>query len=139
MLTVKRIHRPWSLDDLFDDQQWCPVCKGNQFTNLEGAGIWCDQCNAEFELRYTAGDPGVVIDCKPPDWTYYKITRETWTRQDRPHFWQVLKECDDGLDGRDLWCTNLDISDLGEHRHLYIRRDDPAMGEPQEHVVKQIA
>ena len=139
MLAVKRIHRAWSLDDLFDDQQWCPVCKGNEFTNLEGDGVYCDQCESGFSLRYTAGDPGVVINCKAPDWTYYQITRKTWTHQERPHFWQVLKECNDGLDGRDLWCTNLDIKDLGRHRHLYLRRDDPAMGEVQEHPVKQVA
>ena len=139
MLAVKRIHRPWSLDDLFDDRQWCPVCKGNQFTNLEGAGIWCDECNAQFEVGYTSGDPGVVITCTPPEWSYYAITRKTWTQEDRAHFWQVLKPCDDGLDGRDVWCTNLDIKDLGAHRMLYLRRDDPAMGEVQEHPVKQTA
>lgn len=137
MLVTKRIHRPWSLDQLFDDDQWCPVCKGTKFTEVEGLGIYCDQCQAEFSLRDTTGDPGVVIDCEPATWTYYPIPRAAWTKKERPVFWQVLKPCNDGLDDRQRWCTNLDISDLGENRNLWLRKDDPPMGKMQDQVTRQ--
>src|SRR5262245_56940150 len=43
----------------------CPVCGGTEFTELVPAGgIWCNECNAEFSCRDTAGDPGLVIDCE---------------------------------------------------------------------------
>jgi hypothetical protein len=42
----------------------CPVCGGEDFTQLGVAGgVWCDQCNAEFRVRGTSGDPGCVVDC----------------------------------------------------------------------------
>lgn len=42
----------------------CPVCGGDDFTELgTGGGVWCDQCNAEFKVRGTAGDAGCVVDC----------------------------------------------------------------------------
>lgn len=41
----------------------CPVCGKNEYTSLSHTSVWCDNCNAEFKVRYTAGDPGCVIDC----------------------------------------------------------------------------
>jgi hypothetical protein len=42
----------------------CPVCGGENFTEMgTGGGVWCDECNAEFKVRGTSGDPGCVVDC----------------------------------------------------------------------------
>jgi len=41
----------------------CPLCCGNQFTSVDHAGVYCDDCNARFLVRDTAGDPGCVVDC----------------------------------------------------------------------------
>ena len=105
MLTTARIHPPWSLSDLFDDGQWCPICHGRAFTHTEGAGLDCDQCGASFELRYTAGDPGVVIDC----WGNAKgkyAALAAGIHGPLYYFWQVVKECEEGLDDRQRWCSN---------------------------------
>lgn len=40
----------------------CPTCGGSDFTSLSGSGVWCAQCNTGFSVRYTAGDPGCVVD-----------------------------------------------------------------------------
>lgn len=41
----------------------CPLCQGTTFVSVELAQVWCQQCNAQFTVRYTAGDPGFVVDC----------------------------------------------------------------------------
>lgn len=41
----------------------CPICQGNSFVSHDHSAVWCDGCNAKFQTRDTAGDPGVVIDC----------------------------------------------------------------------------
>lgn len=41
---------------------YCPVCGGKHFTSLSFASVRCDQCNARFNVRYTGGDPGCVVD-----------------------------------------------------------------------------
>lgn len=41
----------------------CPLCNGKQFVSHDHSAIWCDDCNAKFQTRDTAGDPGVVVDC----------------------------------------------------------------------------
>jgi hypothetical protein len=41
----------------------CPICKCNNFTSLDHTSVWCDNCNAKFQTRYTGGDPGLVVDC----------------------------------------------------------------------------
>jgi hypothetical protein len=147
MLRTERIHPPWSLDDVFGDGQWCPVCHGTEFVFLEGHGIFCCTCNAEFKLRATAGDPGVVVDCLPiAQDGRFVVTRPVREGHpgDRPYFWQVLKECESGLADRDKWCTDLDLSDLGEHRFLHVYRSDPPMGQEvfwytTHDLVKQLA
>lgn len=41
----------------------CPVCGGDDFTELgTGGGVWCDECNTQFKVRGTSGDPGCVVD-----------------------------------------------------------------------------
>lgn len=41
----------------------CPVCGGDDFTEAGvGGGIWCDECNTQFKVRMTSGDPGCVVD-----------------------------------------------------------------------------
>lgn len=40
----------------------CPFCGGSDFTSLALAEVWCDACNVQFNVRYTAGDPGFVVD-----------------------------------------------------------------------------
>jgi len=51
----------------FNPFEWdalkCPMCGGNKFGSLSHSAIYCDSCNARFEVRYTGGDPGCVIDC----------------------------------------------------------------------------
>jgi hypothetical protein len=46
----------------------CPLCSGTEFTSLDLAETWCDSCNANFSVRYTAVDPGFVVDCH---WSHY--------------------------------------------------------------------
>jgi hypothetical protein len=41
----------------------CPLCQTNQFVSVAHAGVYCDECNARFCVRDTAGDPGCVVDC----------------------------------------------------------------------------
>lgn len=41
----------------------CPLCGGNKFTSANHAAVYCDCCNARFQVRPTAGDPGCVVDC----------------------------------------------------------------------------
>ena len=41
----------------------CPLCDGNEFISIGQAGVYCDECNAKFSVRDTAGDPGCVVDC----------------------------------------------------------------------------
>lgn len=40
----------------------CPLCAGASFTTHDLASAWCDRCNAAFQVRSTAGDPGFVVD-----------------------------------------------------------------------------
>lgn len=47
----------------------CPLCGGTAFSSLDLAGVWCDTCHAQFQVRYTAGDPGFVVDCT---WEHYQ-------------------------------------------------------------------
>ncbi len=41
----------------------CPLCDGTTFVSVGFSGVWCDQCQAEFHVRHTAGDAGFVVDC----------------------------------------------------------------------------
>lgn len=41
----------------------CPLCQGSEFVSHDHSAIWCVGCNAKFQTRHTAGDPGVVVDC----------------------------------------------------------------------------
>lgn len=120
MLTTTRIHPPWSLTDLFDDGQWCPICHGRAFTHTEGAGLTCDQCAAVFELRQTAGDPGVVIDCWGNPQGKYAATT-TGIHGTIYYFWQVVKECEEGLADRKRWCSHSGKYGLSYHA------DDPLL------------
>jgi hypothetical protein len=40
----------------------CPLCGCRKFTSLSCSSVWCDKCNTNFNVRYSAGDPGCVID-----------------------------------------------------------------------------
>lgn len=120
MLSTTRYHQPWGLADLFDDGQWCPICHGRAFTHCEGAGIECDECGATFALRSTAGDPGVVIDCwGNPQGKYAAIV--PGIHGTIYYFWQVVKECEAGLDDRQRWCSH-----SGTYGHTY-RATDPLL------------
>jgi hypothetical protein len=48
----------------------CPLCGGAAFTTVAFASVWCNGCNANFNVRYTAGDPGFVVDCTWPHLSY---------------------------------------------------------------------
>jgi len=41
----------------------CPVCNENRFESINYASVYCSNCNAQFIVRDTGGDPGCVIDC----------------------------------------------------------------------------
>jgi hypothetical protein len=41
---------------------FCPICRGTEFTSIEGTVAVCSTCNTSFLVRYTAGDPGFVVD-----------------------------------------------------------------------------
>ncbi len=58
---------PLTIDKISRLDTWnriiCPVCGGNDFVSLNHTSVWCNDCNAELEARYTAGDRGYVVDC----------------------------------------------------------------------------
>ncbi len=59
----------------------CPVCEGTEFVSLHGASAWCDECNAQFQVRHTAGDPGYVVDCFTKHCTaYYKDEKRDYRK-----------------------------------------------------------
>jgi len=41
----------------------CPVCGGNEYESISHTDVFCKQCNAQFVVRHTCGDPGCVVDC----------------------------------------------------------------------------
>jgi len=41
----------------------CPVCRKSQFESISHTGVFCGNCNAQFKVRCTGGDPGCVVDC----------------------------------------------------------------------------
>lgn len=41
----------------------CPLCGSTEFTTITFSSVWCNNCNCRFDVRYTAGDPGFVVDC----------------------------------------------------------------------------
>ena len=131
MLTTDRIHRAWSLEDIFGDGQWCPYCHGTEFTHVEGSDITCDRCDAEFQLRMTAGDPGVVVDAIPAETKYVTVYQTLAYKSIRSQMscacWQVLKECERGLDDRDHWCSPFK-SEVGDHSDFYLTQSDPPLG-----------
>jgi DNA-directed RNA polymerase subunit RPC12/RpoP len=45
----------------------CPTCGGKEFTSLSLGSAWCDNCNTQFSVRHTAGDPGCVVDADTED------------------------------------------------------------------------
>jgi len=123
MLRTERICKVWSLNDLFDDGQWCPICLGREFTLVEGDSITCDGCGASFWLRYTGGDRGVIIDCQP-DESYGRFVvpaERVVVGEGAPQFWQVLKTCNYGLGDRDHWCCNVKKGSL-----YWLEADGPA-------------
>lgn len=78
----------------------CPMCEHQEFTSVGHAGVYCDNCNARFVVRDTAGDPGCVVDC-------------FCTKEQGGHVYGPCYECDkcDGgcgmharFDGEDLTC-----------------------------------
>ncbi|MCG8539525.1 MAG: hypothetical protein MJA82_06260 [Clostridia bacterium] len=85
------------------DKNYCPVCGRKEFVSIHHASVWCNECNAEFSIRHTAGDPGYVIDCyvKFVDNLYISINQYKAYRDiiqesllDKEHLWLVDKESD---------------------------------------------
>ncbi len=118
-MTVKlaQFYKGWNLQAVFGDgKQWCPVCGSRNFTSYEPAGgLFCDQCGARFACRDTAGDPGLVVDCFPAGYDEHGIFKgravKFWIDPARGDnrgvaFWQVLKDCNGGLDDRAQWCAS---------------------------------
>jgi hypothetical protein len=46
----------------------CPLCGGGEFTTIELASVWCDRCNARFQV-YPTGDSGFGVLCT---WRLYR-------------------------------------------------------------------
>jgi hypothetical protein len=70
MITIERTCKeldPWEL-------LTCPVCGDNGFISMDYASVWCRTCNAQFVIRYTAGDPGFVVDCHTEHVTRGQVT-----------------------------------------------------------------
>lgn len=103
LLKTDYIYRYWSVEDIFGDEvMFCPVCGKSKFTILEPAGsIWCEECNANFTVRHTAGDPGVVVDAhiNPKQVSGYLLP------EGKLSFWMILKDCNEGLNDRTSWCA----------------------------------
>jgi hypothetical protein len=76
----------------------CPLCSGTSFTTLDLASAWCDRCNANFQVRSTAGDPGFVVDVT---WAHYNplVARYVVPRTEKLLSTLVLK---DSRDPRDM-------------------------------------
>jgi len=132
MLKTDRIHREWSLENIFGDGQWCPFCHGEEFIHVEGDGIYCTECSAEFGVRMTAGDAGVVVDAFSGESNYtirhrgFVLDNVVMSRGSSA-CWQVLKECEEGLNDRAHWLTHLNRGD--ERGFLYHTRDADPLGE----------
>lgn len=45
----------------------CPICRQQDFTSLGFARVWCNCCNASFELHQLGGDSGFRVECR---WDY---------------------------------------------------------------------
>ena len=56
---------PWEVID-------CPLCGSRDFVTIHHAGVFCENCNAEFSVRATGGDYGIVIDV---EWDYIFANR----------------------------------------------------------------
>jgi len=48
---------PWDIIE-------CPFCGCRDFVTIHHAGVFCENCNAEFSVRATGQDYGVAIDVK---------------------------------------------------------------------------
>jgi hypothetical protein len=118
-LKTRYIHRYWSVEDLFGDEiMFCPVCGKSEFVKLEPNGsVWCSECNCFFTVRDTAGDEGVVIDCHLDHVEGYFLPEGQ-----KFSFWQVVKDCNEGLNDRKRWCADLG----GSRDHDFTR--DKAVG-----------
>jgi hypothetical protein len=75
------LHEDWglSLDTIDRNPPFrlikCPLCGGAEFTSLAFAEVWCDNCNVQFQVRHTAGDPGFVVDIINWDHVCYRQSR----------------------------------------------------------------
>lgn len=102
----------WTIEDLFSEGQWCPVCGSEKFVaQLPFGEVYCAQCDAAFSCRHTTGDPGVVIDCDPAGYKDGVLDTSMGGYKYLLPFikepialYQVLKPCNSGLDDRDHWC-----------------------------------
>lgn len=118
-LKIYKLHNSWTLKQLFSDGQWCPVCGWEGFSaEIPAGGVGCTNCGATFSCRGMA-DPGLVIDCFPKGYVNGRIDKNDHAdiKYLLPEpdadckfgisFWQVLKDCDGGLDGRSHWCSTI--------------------------------
>ena len=83
----------------------CPLCCGTSFTTLDLASVWCDRCNATFQVRSTAGDPGFVVDLT---WEYYQPLAAHYVlpRTDKLLATLVLKDSGDPRDMSRAHCLS---------------------------------
>ncbi len=95
----------------------CPLCSGvagqepSTFTTVGFTTLWCDRCNAQFHIRYTAGDPGFVLDCT---WEHYQPAAANYLLPRTPdlQLTMVFKNSGDPLDlAHHAHCHRSDCTD----------------------------
>ncbi len=89
----------------------CPLCGGTAFTTVAFSSVWCNGCNAKFSVRYTAGDPGFVVDCTWPHLSF-RDARYLIPRTTNLLLTMVFKSSGDPLDlTHDPHCHRQDCTD----------------------------
>jgi hypothetical protein len=75
----------------------CPLCSGTDFVTVAFVEAWCHNCNAQFNVRHTAGDPGFVVDVKCR-YAWPGAARYLLPRTDELLLTMVFKDSGDPLD-----------------------------------------
>jgi hypothetical protein len=58
-----------------------PLCGGSAFTSVEFSSVWCDRCNAQFQV-YATGDSGFGVSCM---WRFYRPREARYLLPHTPH------------------------------------------------------
>jgi len=97
----------WNIFE-WDDLK-CPLCGCGDFVSLMHSAVYCGDCNMQFVVRSTAGDPGCVIDAfiydnhgnclvSAPKYACLKCSDKPWDRPQLGLFDFQDKTCPKNLD-----------------------------------------